>query len=122
MTSPLNDSESLGCVLAPISLPIFLSGDEESSLVTSNPRKIAERDEILINYFCGWAFDQISSFRRFVVITKSTPKEFQERNSHIYFLTPEEFAEMYMPKKDPAKVRIPENSPMSPAVESSNTN
>lgn len=125
-SSPLirspDDSDSPGCVLAPISLPVFSSGDEESSLVTSNTKKISERDEMLINFFCGWAYDQISSFRRFVAITTNTPKDFQERNSHVYFLTPEEFAKLYMAKKDSAKVKMPENSPMSPAVESAVTN
>jgi hypothetical protein len=115
-TNPYDDAESSSCVLAPLSLLVFSNGDESSSLVTSNTKKIAERDTKLVNFFCGWAFDQISNFRRFVVITAGASEDIKRRNSHIDFLTLADFEKTHMLKKNPAKLRTPEDSPMSPVA------
>ena len=116
LTSPYDDAESSSCVLAPLSLLVFSNGDEGSSLVTSNTKKIAERDTKLVNFFCGWAFDQVSNFRRFVAITAGVSEDIKRRNSHIDFLTLADFEKTHMLKKNPAKRRTPGESPMSPVA------
>jgi hypothetical protein len=115
-TSPYDDEESSSFIIAPLSLPIFSNGDGESSLVTSNRKKIAERDAKLIEYFCGWAFTKVSNFRRFIAITANVSDELRKRNSHVEFLTLAEFEKVHMMlKKNPAKV-TPTGSPLSPVV------
>lgn len=116
LTSPYDDAESFSCVLAPLSLLVFSNGDDGSSLVTSNTKKIAERDTKLVNFFCGWAFDQVSNFRRFVAITACASEDIKRRNSHIDFLTLADFEKTHMLKKNPAKLRTPGDSPMSPVA------
>lgn len=90
-TSPYDDEESSSFVLSPLSLPIFSNGDGTSSLVTSNTKKIAERNAKLIEYFHQWAFFQVSKFRRFTAITTTVSNKLRMRNSHVEFLKLAEF-------------------------------
>lgn len=116
--SPDENEESSSYVLTPLSLPMFSEGDEDTSLVTRNTKKITERDAKLLNFYCGWAFNQISNFRRFVAITPHISEDTRNRNCHVDFLTLPEFEAGHLGKQSEPKLLTPRDSPMSPVVRS----
>jgi len=122
-SSPLaspSDSEPLSSyILAPLSLSVYSKEEEQTSFVTSDTKKIAERDARLLDFFCGWSIrSQVSHFRKFVAVTRYVSEELRQRNGHVEFLPLAEFEKVYISKQTETKLTTPIDSPMSPIVKS----
>ncbi len=107
--SPLTGTDDDGIsssILSPLSSSVYAMGDETASLVTNDPKEIAERDARLLDFFGAWSSSQIDRFRKFVALTDAPrPKGI---GNHVDLLTCKEFMKVYN--------IIPKESLMSPAL------